>query len=94
MYCSKCGKEIDAGSKCCYSCGSKTIKVEDTELSSSPSVNTDTLKTSNVNDMAEDEPLFSSKIKAKAKEDPIIQAILKYKRKLFKPRQRSKWIWV
>ncbi|MEI8225982.1 MAG: zinc ribbon domain-containing protein [Bacteroidota bacterium] len=93
MCCSNCGKEISDDSKFCSSCGSKTINFENTNVSSSPSINIDIPQTPNINDTKEDETLLSSEKKEKVENDPIFQTMLEDKIKPYQSKQRRKWGW-
>jgi hypothetical protein len=77
MFCRKCGKEISDDSQFCYSCGSKNINVENTDLLSSPSDNTDTSLTT----------------KGISGNTTIYENVLKDQIKPYQPKQIRKWGW-
>lgn len=92
MFCSKCGKEISDDSKYCSSCGSKTINVENTDVSSLPSNNIEPLIMSDVKmkmtDDINDEPLPVSN-NENTEDIEKFETFLKDE----KNKERGKWGW-
>ena len=95
MYCSQCGKEISDDSKFCSSCGSRTINIEMTDKSSSPS---DTVHTQEITDVKgeinqdiKEEPISPPKTKW-ILDTPFLTSIFKVKTKPSQPNKKVKFL--